>query len=241
MGDRIAIDHAYRTARLRVSAWARSLTAEEAATSVPALPGWSVKDTFAHLAGLAADVVGGNVPEGTPDDEFTAREVAERADRTLPEVLDEWDEVGPRFEELLAALGEAAPNNVAVDVWSHEVDVRSALGVPIPADGGPAERVLDVLVRRGLGRGWADQGVPALRVVVPDEEWIAGEGDPAGSLRTDRFELGRVLLGRRSHAQMAGLAWEGGDPAVWIRHLHVFGPAATDVVDSPREASEQGA
>ena len=59
MGERIAVDVAYRTARLRAAAWARGLTPEQAATPVPALPGWSVKDTFAHLAGLAADVVAG--------------------------------------------------------------------------------------------------------------------------------------------------------------------------------------
>ncbi|QGG96045.1 maleylpyruvate isomerase family mycothiol-dependent enzyme [Actinomarinicola tropica] len=232
--ERIAVDVAYRTTRERVTSWARGLTPEQATTPVPALPGWTVKDTFAHLAGLAADVVGGNVPAGVPDDEFTAREVAERADRSLPDVLDEWDAAGPRFEEILAALGDAAPKNAAVDVWSHEVDVRSALGAPLPVDGGPAERILDVMVRHGVGRSWGDLGVPALRIVLPDEEWVAGQGEPAGTLRTDRFELGRVMLGRRSPQQMRALGWDGGDPDTWIPHLHVFGPASADVVDSPR-------
>lgn len=237
MGDhQITIHDAYRTTRERLTAFGRGLSDHAAATPVPALPGWTVKDTFAHLAGLATDVVSGNVPEGVPDDEFTGREVAERADRTLSEVLDEWDTSGPAFEQLLEALGDGAPRNAAVDVWAHEVDVRSALGAPIPSDGGPAERVLDGMVRRGIGRGWADHGVPPLRIVTPGDEWVAGGDEPVGTLRTDLFELGRVLLGRRSPAQMAALGWEAEDPQAWIASMPVFGPAQVDVVDSPREA-----
>lgn len=234
MGETIDIHVAYRITRERLTGWARGLTDDQATTVVPALPGWSVKDTLAHLAGLASDVVGGNVPDGVPDDAFTAREVAERADRSLGEVLDEWDTSGPAFEQLLEALGAGAPRNAAVDVWAHEVDVRSALGAPLPADGGPAERVLDGMVRRGLGRGWSDRDIPALRLVVPGDEWVVGAGDAVGTLRSDMFELGRVLLGRRSPGQMAAMAWEGGDPQTWIAAMPVFGPAEVDVVDSPR-------
>lgn len=233
--DEITIHDAYRTTRERLTAFGRGLTDGEAATPVPALPGWTVKDAFAHLAGLATDVVSGNVPDGVPDDAFTAREVAERADRTLAEVLDEWDGSGPNFEQLLEALGAGAPRNAAVDVWAHEVDVRSALGAPIPADGGPAERVLDGMVRRGMGRRWAEAGVPPLRIVTPGEEWVAGGEEPAGTLRIDLFELGRVMLGRRSPAQMSALGWEADDPQPWIAAMPAFGPATIDVVDSPRE------
>jgi uncharacterized protein (TIGR03083 family) len=236
MGDAIAIHEAYRTSRERLLAFGRGLTPEQAATPVPALPGWTVKDAFAHLTGLASDVVGGNVPEGVPDEAFTQREVDERAHLSMGEVLDEWERCGPAFEELLAALGDGAPRNAAVDIWAHEVDVRSALGVPIPADGGPAERVLDAMVRRGIGRGWSGRSVPALRISTPTEEWVAGEGEPAGSLTTDLFELGRVVLGRRSAGQMAALGWAGADPAPWIAALPVFGPAEVDVVDTARQA-----
>ena len=237
MGEQpITVHEAYRATRERFTAFGRALTDEQARTPVPALPGWTVKDTYSHLAGLASDVVGGNVPAGVPDEEFTGREVAERAALTLAEVLDEWDTSGPAFEQILEAFGDAAPRNAAIDVWTHEVDVRSALGAPIPPDGGPAERVLDGMVRRGVGRGWSERGIPALRIVVPDDEWVAGEGEPAGTLRTDTFELGRVMLGRRSPAQMARLGWDGGDPKVWIASMPVFGPAQVDVVDSPRRA-----
>ncbi|MBK5221902.1 MAG: maleylpyruvate isomerase family mycothiol-dependent enzyme [Acidimicrobiia bacterium] len=233
-----AVFQGYRASRLRLSELARSFDATQAATPVAACPGWTVKDTLAHLAGLAADVVGGNVPDGVPTDEFTAREVAERADRTVPEVLGEWDRVGPEFESLLQALGADAPRNAAVDVWSHECDIRSALGISIPADGGPAARLLDGMVRRGIGRSWGTEGhPPALRIVTDTDGWVAGEGDPAGMLRTTLFDLSRTMLGRRSPAQMAGMDWDGADPQPWIAALPVFGPNEGGVIDSAVEPS----
>ena len=227
------IHDAYREARLRLTDWATDLTRAEAATPVPALPGWTVKDTFAHLAGLAADVVSGDAV-GPPDDEVTAHQVAQRADRSLPEVLEEWDEVGPTLERVLTDLDRAAPIQLAIDIWAHEVDMRSALGAAL-GDGGAAERFLRRATRRGVGRNWADVGAPPLRIVTEDDEWVAGGDEPAGTLTTTWFELGRVMLGRRSPAQMATLAWSGGtDPSPWIEALPMFGPAETDIIDSTR-------
>lgn len=225
------IHDAYRAGRERLVEWASTLSDGDASAPVPALPGWTVRDTYAHLSGLAADVLSGGL-SGPPDDVATARQVADRADHSLAEILAEWTTNGPRLDELLADLGRSAPIQVAIDVWSHEVDMRSALGVPLP-DGGAAERFLDRAARRGIGRGWPDH-VPALRIVVEDDEWVAGEGEPAATLSITRFELGRVMLGRRSPAQMAALDWTGADPAPWIAAIPAFGPAEHDVVDSAR-------
>ena len=230
-GETVAL--AYREARERLVAWGRTLDPEEAAaTPVPALPGWSVKDTFSHLVGLVADVQSGTL-SGVPDDETTAAQVSARADADLPAVLDEWESRAAAFDELLVELGSRAPRTLAIDIWAHEVDMRSALGEPVP-NGGGAERILDAAVRRGVGGGWADRGVPALRIVTEDEEWVAGGDHPAGSLTTTLFELGRVMLGRRSRSQMANLDWDAPDPAPWIAALPAFGPAESEVVDSPR-------
>jgi uncharacterized protein (TIGR03083 family) len=226
------IHEAYREARERLTAWARTLSDDQAAIPVPALPGWTVKDTFSHLAGNVADALDGRLT-APPSDEATAQQVAPRSERSLDEVLDEWDERGPQFEALLSDLGAQAPRAVVLDVWTHEIDLRSAVGEPIP-DGGASERILATIVRRGIGRSWNAAGVPPLRIVCEDEAWVVGGDEPVGTLRTTTFELGRVMLGRRSPGQMAALAWEGDDPSVWIGALPVFGPAETDVVDSPR-------
>lgn len=226
------VHDAYHEGRQRLTTWGSTLGAADANTPVPALPGWTVKDTFSHLVGLAEDVVAGGLA-GPPDDAVTARQVTDRAGRSLAEVLDEWSERGPRLEEMLAGLGRDAPLPLVIDIWSHEVDMRSALGVPLP-DGGAAERFLDRAARRGIGRGWSERGIPPLRIVVEDDEWVAGGDEPAGTLTTTRFELGRVMLGRRSRDQMLDLEWAGPDPAPWIAAIPVFGPASTDVVDASR-------
>lgn len=233
MGERIDVGDAYDEGRRRFSALGRELDEQQAARPVPALPGWTVKDTFAHVSALATEVVTGNRIEGVPGEERTQAGVDARASWSLSEVLDEWDDTGPRFASMLTEMGRDASPNPAIDVWTHEVDVRGALGIEIPADGGGAEAILHSIVRRGLGRRWAGQGVPALRVVLPEEEWVAGDGEPSGALRTDRFEIARVFLGRRSPAQMSSLAWDC-DPSPWIDGLFVFGPAGVDVIDSPR-------
>jgi uncharacterized protein (TIGR03083 family) len=236
VGDRIDVGVAYEQSRARFSALGRGIDASDAELAVPALPGWTVKDTFAHVSALATQVVTGEKIEGVPGEAQTQAGVDARASWSLPEVLDEWDESGPRFAALLSEMGRDASPNPAIDVWTHEIDVRGALGVEVP-DGGGAEVILHSIVQRGLGRRWAGEGIPALRVVLPDEEWVAGEGEPAGSLRTDRFEIARVFLGRRSPAQMATLGWDGCDPTPWLGSLFVFGPAGVDVIDSPRSGS----
>jgi uncharacterized protein (TIGR03083 family) len=233
-GERIDVGRAYAECQERFLALGRSIDHDQAAVAVPALPGWSVKDTFAHVTALAAQFVSGERLDGVPSEDRTQVGVDARADMSLAEVLEEWSDCGPRFAAMLSEMGRDASPNPAIDVWVHEVDVRGALGAEIPADGGLAEEILHSIVRRNLGRLVAGHGLPALRVVLPDDEWIAGEGDAAGTLRTDQLELGRVFMGRRSPAQMAALGWEDGDPSTWIGALHVFGPATIDVVDSPR-------
>ncbi|MGY6501358.1 MAG: maleylpyruvate isomerase family mycothiol-dependent enzyme [Acidimicrobiales bacterium] len=233
------IHEACRQVRLRLTAWASGLSEAEASTAVPALPGWTVRDTIAHLAGLAAEVNAGAL-SGVPDDDATARQVEARADHSLSAILDEWDAEGPVLEENLAAMGRSAPIQVVIDVWSHEIDVRSALGVAVP-DGAMAERLMRRAVRVGLGRSWAADGVPPLCVVTEDDRWVIGGEDPVGTLTTTWFELGRVMLGRRSPAQMRALAFEGADPEPWVAAIPAFGPAEVDVVDSPPRLTGGGA
>jgi hypothetical protein len=57
-----------------------------------------------------------------------------------------------------------------------------------------------------------------------------GAGTPAASLRASDFELLRAVMGRRSRAQLLALDWDA-DAEPYVDHLHIFGPAATDVVE----------
>ena len=51
----------YAETRGRLLDLAASTDDERACTPVPALPGWTVKDAYAHLAGLCADMLDGRL------------------------------------------------------------------------------------------------------------------------------------------------------------------------------------
>ena len=46
-------------------------------------------------------------------------------------------------------------------------------------------------------------------------QWQVGEGDPAGSVQTEPYELFRVISGRRSAEQIRSLRWTT-DPATYL-------------------------
>ena len=69
-------------------------------------------------------------------------------------------------------------------------------------------------------RAWLHQrlretGLPAL--VLPDgtKEWTVGDGPPAGSVTADRYELFRMVSGRRSADRIATYDWTT-DPAPYL-------------------------
>jgi uncharacterized protein (TIGR03083 family) len=188
---------------------------------VPALPGWSVKDTYAHLAGICTDILD---DRRAPHPAWGERTVAERRDRSLAAVTAEWSARGQELDERLQADRSFY---LAVDAWSHEHDIRGALHLPATT---PAETawVLDRLVA-AFQATWAEDALAPLRLAVPDHgEHLLGTGQPAATLRCDAFTLARVLMGRRSQRQVAALDWSG-DPGPVLEHLFVFGPADGDV------------
>lgn len=217
---------AYRQSRERLTDLAGDLTAEDQQRTVPATPAWTVKDTYAHVVGAAADAVRGRV-KGAGTDAWTAAQVEARAGHTLEQMLAEWDVVGPRFEEQVVTAPDALWLFVS-GTWLHEQDIRAALGLRGLRDtegGRVALRLVDPVADRLL-----DAGLPALQIDAGDHHWMLGSGDPAASLRTDPYELARAVGGRRSHHQITGMDWQG-DPSPYAPLLPSYGPTATDLVD----------
>lgn len=68
---------AYQDTRQRVAALVRSVGGDVLAMQAPATPEWRVRDILAHLVGVTADIVTGNL-DGTPSDQWTARQVEAR-------------------------------------------------------------------------------------------------------------------------------------------------------------------
>ncbi|WP_304455247.1 maleylpyruvate isomerase N-terminal domain-containing protein [Nocardiopsis sp. YSL2] len=199
----------YTRCQARLLDLAAELTAERLATPVPALPDWTVLQTYAHLAGVCADVAAGQVPPA--DDAATARQVAERADADLGAVCAEWRRETPALLEVFARETRARYRLPVLDVWHHENDVRGALG--LGAQTRDADRLAH-FVLGGLARGW-DPGLPGVRVVAVDtgQEWRLGERDDL-EWRAEAFELARAATGRRSLRQIAAMDWSGDPSAV---------------------------
>ena len=60
-----------------------------------------------------------------------------------------------------------------------------------------------------------------------------GDADVWAELTTDDFTLGRVLVGRRSAAQLNKLDWrtEGAEPSDWFSSMVVFSISDDDIAD----------
>lgn len=207
---------------------AAGLSRERSEFPVPALPGWSVKDAYAHLTGLCGDVLDGRM-EGAGSAAWTAKQVAARSSQDLSETCAEWLERGPALDDWLAKAGDRGTIFVAFDVWNHHQDVRSAVSLRGERD---PEQV-DYLAAEALdafdGR-FREAGVPGLRVVTEHVDRDLGDGPPDATLSTTDYELLRILFGRRSLAQITNAGWKG-DPTAYVDHLHLFDPPASDLGD----------
>ncbi len=213
------VANVYEDTYRRFADLAADLSDAELATPVGACPGWSAKDTIGHVVGIAVDLVAGERRIADPD--RTARQVEERRDHSVPEVLDEWAAaVGP-VAGLLRAAGSGL-TAVAIDIWTHEQDVRNAIGRP----GGRAAPGRDLTLKAAIS---ADQritaaGLPPMHLITDEKTWFLGRDAREGAaiiLKLDAYEAARMLMGRRTYQEIAAYPWVGdGEP--YFRLLHQF-------------------
>lgn len=218
----------YRAVRLKMLELAAGLSREQSERPVPALPGWTVKDAYAHLTGLCADVLEGCM-DGAGSAAWTARQVTARSSDDLAAVSAEWVKRGPALDDWLAQAGDHGTIFVAFDVWTHHQDVRSAVGLRGERD----LDQIDYLAAKALSAfddRFRGAGAPALRVITDRVEQNLGDGPPGATLRTSDYELMRILFGRRSVTQITSAPWEG-DPTRYVDQLHLFEAPAVDLVD----------
>ncbi|MBV8387032.1 MAG: maleylpyruvate isomerase family mycothiol-dependent enzyme [Acidimicrobiia bacterium] len=221
----------YADGRQRLSDLVSSASADQHLASVPGCPEWAVRDVLAHVTGVCADVIAGNV-EGVATEPWTAAQVAARKQTPVEDILTEWSEVAPQVE----AVAEMFPNRTdeqwVLDLTTHEHDIRGALAQPGGRDAAGVLVGLDFAVTMGLANSFQARGLPGLRVKAADREFVVGDGAPVASLEGTPFELFRAMTGRRSAAQVRSLAWEG-DPELFIPAFE-FGPftfPAEDVIE----------
>lgn len=212
----------YLVARQRLLAMLATLDDDDWATPVAACPGWQVRDVLAHMAGICEDALAGKVT-GPPLDEVTAQQVERFRPLTPHELMRHWEPLAEPFAEVLDAFGVWSP---ALDVWSHEQDIRTALGRPGDRDHPLVLRLAEYVVS-GLDVDGqvvvepGDGGEPLRSPAKPGPEY---------RLRTSLFELVRLRVGRRCPEQVAALDWSI-DPSPILDRLFIFGPRTDPLVE----------
>src|SRR5947208_2890883 len=183
-----------RAGRVDMVGIGRSLSDDEAETIVPGCPQWTIRQVYAHQAGVVADALAGRL-DGVATDPWTARQVEERATTALAAILDEWEATAPQFEDVLM---DGGPREVIFDQWTHEQDVRAALDRPGNRDDERATFCVESLASR-LGSSWKHE---PLTIVTDSRTWQVGEGDPKVTLRPTDFDFVGMRLWLRDPCQV---------------------------------------
>ena len=191
-------------AQERVIALMEGASAEQVEGRVPACPDWTARDLFSHMVGLGSDVVAGDEPDDHNED-WTAKQVAERRGRTVDDLVEEWRETAEPLRTWMRANGPRPLGDVVI----HEQDLRGALGVPGAKDGDGVAAIRDRFAPRV---GQRLPGGTTLGLVGKNWSWASDGGDPEQAdvvLHADEFELHRAALARRSAAQLRSWTTKG--------------------------------
>jgi uncharacterized protein (TIGR03083 family) len=193
----------YRAARERVTALVAD-PAVDPGLPVPATPRWRVRDVVAHVTGVAHDAATGNMA-GAPGDEWTAAQVDRSADRTIAEMIEQWEADAIGVEAFFSSPAGAAMGAGVYDVHCHEADLRNALGLPFQMPGEFLGWAADGM-RGGFHEAVAAEGLAPVDLQIPDAEWYRGR------------------LGRRTEAEVRAYPWPV-DPTPYLDVFFVFGRA----------------
>lgn len=249
------IGAAYAEGRQRVSELVGGLGETEAAAPVPACPEWSVHDVVAHVTGVCADVLAGNL-EGVATDPWTDAQVRARKDRSVAEIVAEWNEIAPGVEAMAEHFPGRTGQQWLMDMTTHEQDLRGALAQPGARDSAGIRVGVDFLLSVGLEAMLSARGLGPLDVRAGGETrvvGIGGQGDeaellsaalysadappktdsaPMGTLTVEPFELFRAMTGRRSASQVRAWDWSvDPEPYLGILTWGPFTPPAQDLVE----------
>jgi uncharacterized protein (TIGR03083 family) len=204
---------AYKDSRLRVEALARGLTPAELEQMVPACPEWTRKELVAHVAGIAADIVAGNVGDAGRAD-WTEAQIEAARDETIDDVLGRWATDSAQVEPFLDTIHPTAAALTVGDLVVHEQDLRGSLGNRDARDTPELTMALAAYVRR-FGKRLKDAGLPTVLIRAGGEEFTAGLETPEVTIDDDAFEVFRALTGRRTKDEIRKLAWDG-DPEPYV-------------------------
>ncbi|MFL6240960.1 MAG: maleylpyruvate isomerase family mycothiol-dependent enzyme [Actinomycetes bacterium] len=215
-------------------------------TPIPACPAWTARDVVGHVAGLAKDAVDGSLPSFNLLDQWRDESIARQRDemtdahvvrsRAMPfdDVVDEWRRTTKTLLPMLRG-NEPFPGTppfgmdaiLVTDLWVHDSDIGSALGRPRPADDAATSIAL-AAYSFGIAPRLDALGLAPLGLRYGEKVRVIGAGEPAATVTADRYELVRMLAGRRSRRQIAAMDWEG-DPTPYLAIIPAYGERADDL------------
>ena len=219
-----SIAHLYAVAQASCAELVRTLSADELARPMPALPTWTVRDTISHVAGIPDDGINGRM-DGAPGEAWTAAQVERWRDTPIGELLEQWDLQTELFAAAIESMGEGRP---PIDCHAHEHDVRGALGRPGNRDNEIIAYVVPgMIVGTQLDRPFTVefQDGSVLHGGTSD-----GAGNPLVLRGVTQFEIFRARLGRRSRRQVEAYDWSD-DPSGLLENWFIFGPSPTAVIE----------
>ena len=189
-------------------------------TPVEACPGWSVRDTLAHLLGVLTDLSKGKIADSAQEG-WADTHIARAGDRSVSDLNAEWhlraNTTPAVFQEYGAVLH--------ADCLTHEFDIKQAIGNRQGRDL-QAVRSVALFYLGAIDQAWRSDVIPPLRIVTESKSLDVGGDNPQVSVEMSWWEIGRVVSGRRSVSQVKSLTWSN-DPTPWLDHLFVFGPRET--------------
>ena len=188
--------------RIRVAQLVAATDPSALDAPAPACPGWRARDVLAHLVGVGDDVVSGRI-DGIASDDWTAAQVERRRDIPIAQLLADWEQWGPQFEQLLVSGPPEMTGQALYDAATHEHDLRHAIGRPGARDNTAMRAGWDWLIEART-RG----GAPAIRFVTECSDDVAGVGEPCATVRAPYFDLFRATTGRRTEAEISSFEWE---------------------------------
>lgn len=225
----------YAAMRAELIGLLRALSDAEQEIVVPSCPEWTIRDVAAHVTGVNADVIDGNVAE-LGADEWTGHQVESRTGMSLADICNEWEGIASRTTAFMSAdpfMGV----RIGADLVTHVHDVLEALG--------RSDDDLTVSGRNGVGirsalsrygpffcerAGNAELPIVSV-IVVPDaignQSWKSGEGNAAATLSGSAFDLLRTFTGRRTVEQVLAMDWSG-DSEPYLSMINPYGPMKTD-------------
>jgi uncharacterized protein (TIGR03083 family) len=219
VGESVA---AYHLVHRRIDALLRG-RADIADRVVPACPAWTIRQTVAHLTGVAQDVAALNV-EAKGTDAWARAQVDRLDGHGLDDLLDLWEVLIAPATSTLAMAPPGSVCQLVFDTLTHEHDIRGALNEQGSRAGDCAFAAAMAFVTTMGDQFIRHSALPALQLSTPtlgrvqlgDPQSAAGEL----SLAISDFEALRTFGGRRSIRQLRALPWQG-DPSQLL-------PAFTD-------------